>query len=776
MTQTVNPRRWLSSSRLRRFADRVLASDPGLQRLRGASQVTLSTVTAALISYLLVVMFAGGSSLSPLFGAVAALLASNAVQDARVRGRKLTTLLLFFPALISVAVAGLLSSNLLAQWLALSLIVFGAFYLRRFGPRYGAVGFLAAILFFVSSIVSSFLGFGIGQLPWIAAGIAVGLVCVYAIRFYLLPDNPRSALRRGLSAFDLQLVVNLETVSQTLADRHGDESRDRRLQREAGRLRERVSAAEGRLLAEGADISRERSDRLRLYLFDAEMSANTLWEIVWRDATSECAFPDKVRDPLLRALRELCATLRQSSGSRENVETSEAPRALQDLEEAREAAAADASDAGWSFQVRRADAAIRQLSGGLREEQGPVSTQSEGSGEEPEDEAGDDREEERDPRRGGMGERLRPTTVQGIQATLAVGLALAAGEVFSSSRPYWVVIIAFLVFAGSGTLGDTLARGFQRTAGTLTGAVAGFFLAGAVSGSLYLEGVLIVACIFLAFYMFSISQTIMMFWITVLLAVAFDILGVLGHGGILALRFYDTVLGSVIGLAVSALVFPTRPSEEFRGVTTDFLDSLEGYVRDRVRRLAGGEESRHPVERASEVESKLDAVVQNAATARRQAMVFGRPRTDLNHWMTGLLALNYYARHLAGPVGRRQRLDRGSPQSKLIQEIGDRISSNIVSLRRAISEGEECRIQDIEEPMQRLESSLTQPAEEEEDQRGREAGEYASGVTAPPLTVSPVPGQAGPANALHYLRRINRALGELAAAPAIGSGRKRRDS
>jgi hypothetical protein len=129
--------------------------------------------------------------------------------------------------------------------------------------------------------------------------------------------------------------------------------------------------------------------------------------------------------------------------------------------------------------------------------------------------------------------------------------------------------------------------------------------------------------------------------------------------------------------------------------------------------------------------------------------------------MTGLLALDYYARHLAGPIGRSQHLDRGTDQSALLREAGDRISANIGSLRRAISRGEECDIQDVEYLMQQLENRLMQ------DRRVREHPD--DGRTG----TSPDPGQTSPLDALHYLRRINRTLGELSAAPTVGGGRKK---
>lgn len=731
------------AGRTSRLVDRLLASDPGLKRLRNACRVMLVVSFAAALASP-IALFAG-VVVAPLIGGVVSLLSAMAVWDETLGGRKVTTLLLFLPASLSVAVGGLLSAVVWPQWLALAVIVFFAFYLRRFGARYVAVGMMAAILFIVASLVSSFIGFGVGDLPWIFVAIAGGVASAYVVRFYMLPDNPSNALDRGISAFDIQLGLTLEAITETLSDRRNDDERRKRLRRESDRLHERVFAVEGELLSGETDVSRERSDGLRLYLFDAEMSANALAEIVWRDVNSDPAFPEDVRRPLLRALGELYLTLRQGLAAEQTLES------LEELERAR-VEAATATPENWSFQARRTQAAIRQLAQGASEEQeeGPAAVADEDGGEE------DAAEADREPRRGGIAGKLRPTTVQGIQATVAVSAALAAGQVFSPSRPYWVVIIALVVFIGSGTMSDTLTKGFQRSVGTLGGAVAGLLLVGLVAGNMYVEIALIAVCAFLAFYAFSLSQTLMMFWITVMLAAVFDIGGMLGNG-LLTLRVFDTLLGSAIGLAVSALVLPTKPSDEFRDTVTDFLDSLEGYVGDRVRWLSGGEPKRHPVERAREVQRKLDAVVQNATVARRQALVFGRSRTDFDHWMTGLLALSYYARHLSGPVGRRERPPEGSRQSKLLREIGGRMTSNIGSLREAVSSGKEPEVREIESLMEELEEFV---GGAELDER-RPAGETSV--------------QAAPLNALHYLRRINRTLDELSSAPAIGN-RKRSGS
>ncbi len=117
----------------------------------------------------------------------------------------------------------------------------------------------------------------------------------------------------------------------------------------------------------------------------------------------------------------------------------------------------------------------------------------------------------------------------------------------------------------------------------------------------------------------------MMFWVTVVLAVAYGLMDRL-DSGILALRFFDTLVGSAIGLAVSALVLPTKTSDRICEGSAEFLDALKDYVRDRLDRLAGGgDPSRHSIEEVREMESKLREVTDSATTAKTRLWCSGAP-------------------------------------------------------------------------------------------------------------------------------------------------------
>src|SRR4051812_20768931 len=109
-----------------------------------------------------------------------------------------------------------------------------------------------------------------------------------------------------------------------------------------------------------------------------------------------------------------------------------------------------------------------------------------------------------------------------------------------------------------------------------------------------------------------------------------------------------------------------------------------------------------PVEEVRDLGGKLREVTQTADTIRKQAAVFGRSKAHLDHLMTALMALDYYARHLARPVERGTLLNGDGPQSGLLKELGECIAANVDALRESISDGEKRAMRNIEGLLERL--------------------------------------------------------------------------
>lgn len=738
MTSSAIFGRWREALEARRLMDRLRVSDPGLQRFKNAGRTTVAVAVTVLIASILI---GQKSQSAPLFGAVVGLMGLLMVNDPEPEQQKVTTALLFVPAALSATLGALLAP---VTWLSdagLILIIFLAFYLRQFGPRYVAIGMMAVIPFFFSSI----LGFKLAQLPWLFAASAIGVACAYLFRFVLLPDRPGRILRRSVSTFHVQLGMTLDSTIRIMEDGTGGEGADKKILREVRRLNGCATTAESQPAAPNFEGSEEESSRLRLYLFDAELSAHTLSRVVRRLADSTDDTPQVVRDSLLNALRALSTPLRDGVNPAGSESVSEALAALR---HSREQSSGGRKPEAWTFRARRAEAAVRQLLEGAGEEQELQETFEDS--EEEEDQEPEESES------GSLVERLKPTTIQGIQAALAASLAEVTGTLLFPSRSYWAVITAFVVFARTRSVGETFARGLERTAGTLLGVVAGFFLATAASGDLYLEIALIFVCIFMAFYLFPMSYALMVFWITAMLALLYGLLGRFS-GHILEVRLVDTLVGAAIGLAVSVLVLPARTSDEIKDGAADFLDSFGDYVRGCVERLAGGTRSKRPLDEMRELDGKLRDINQSATTVKRESTMFGRSATELDHLMTALMAMNHYARRLAAPSVSRVLLD--GRQRSLLNEIGERIATNVDALCTAITNGKEPDVRGAGGLFERLEEVFGERAASGEgDPTGSSIPDERPGY---PMITASEPGQEDALRALYYLRRINRAVMDL---------------
>ncbi len=149
-------------------------------------------------------------------------------------------------------------------------------------------------------------------------------------------------------------------------------------------------------------------------------------------------------------------------------------------------------------------------------------------------------------------------TRQAVQVGVATSLAIVGGELISPSRWYWAVIAAFVVFAGTTSRGDVLSRGWQRVVGTIGGVVAGMVLALLVGGQPLPALVLLFACMFLALYLVRISQALMAFWITAVLALLYGLIGQFSVET-LVLRIEETAVGAALGILAAFLVLPSAP-------------------------------------------------------------------------------------------------------------------------------------------------------------------------------------------------------------------------
>jgi len=142
---------------------------------------------------------------------------------------------------------------------------------------------------------------------------------------------------------------------------------------------------------------------------------------------------------------------------------------------------------------------------------------------------------------------LNQSTRQAVQVGVATSLAIVVGELVSPSRWYWAVIAAFVVFAGTTSRGDVLSRGSQRVVGAIGGVIAGMGLALLVGDRFLPALILMFGCVFFALYLVKVSQALMAFWITAVLALLYGLIGQFSVET-LVVRVEETAVGAAMGI------------------------------------------------------------------------------------------------------------------------------------------------------------------------------------------------------------------------------------
>ncbi len=170
---------------------------------------------------------------------------------------------------------------------------------------------------------------------------------------------------------------------------------------------------------------------------------------------------------------------------------------------------------------------------------------------------------------------LRPiaSTRMAIQMALALAVAFAIGYVVFPRHWAWVVLTAFIVNSGNRGRLDVAHKSVQR----VLGAAAGTIVAGLVSTHLDIDRhtmvMLMLAAVFLGMWLRPVSYGWWALFVTVVLALLQDFVGV-PASHMLWSRLEEIAVGAVIGVAAAWFVLPVRSTSVLRRRIADALAAL----------------------------------------------------------------------------------------------------------------------------------------------------------------------------------------------------------
>jgi hypothetical protein len=586
---------------LRESWDRLVASDPGLSRLRmavgGAGSLAtalgleLAAATLLGLQGMQVVLFL-------LMGGIVALLGSMPLSGVGPGTWVKVRTAVFFPVAFGVGITvGVLADG--RTDLVLSLFVamtFLAVVVRRFGIPFFFYGFMS----WIGYLFASLLGATFAILPMLLLALSIGAGWVLLLSLTVLRTSPQRTLSRTLHAFH----ARVRTVAAVCADLANIDAGDRR---DFGRWRARLHRHQRRLVEAALMIEASSGQRqalpdagsgrrLRNYALDAQLAIDALAGSIETIAISTPGRAGQAAQVAnLVARRNLAGAAHAAERFQQSLQqTGRGPgedwwpayRLTEAVSEFAALAAQvhDFSPAGLSRTDQPASGdeeadefrpAVELMMGNLPNS-GALARDITGRG--PQWLLG----------------RLSMTTRQAIQVAVAAGAAIVAGHALSGHRYYWALIAVFVTFTGAATRAESVRKAVYRMVGTLTGLVIAMLLAHVTAGHTLPMMIVIVASFFCGFYLIRVSYAFMIFFITIMVAQLYNVLGEYSNE-LLVLRLEETAIGAGIGIAVALIFLPLSTRDTVRAARNNLFTTLAQALHQIAHQLDQPADSGEPV-------------------------------------------------------------------------------------------------------------------------------------------------------------------------------------
>ncbi|MFC7061994.1 FUSC family protein [Halobacillus seohaensis] len=653
---------------------RLLASDPGRKRLNQASKATFSLISSV-FTVLIIINLTDGPELTPaIMAGISGMMGILVVNDDTNKEKKVTTLLLSLSAVGGVTFGSLLAGNAYFVSTLMIAIIFSAFYFSKHGSRYFSLGMVA----FMTVYFASFLQLPSEQFAWFYMSIFIGICYAYLYNFIILKGSVQ-LLRRSMNSFHRQANLTFRLLLEMLQDPEIDENRSKRLNYNVKKLREYAGHVSTDLNAH--DIKELwpglSTSQIKLYVFDTAMFVATLADSLQQLKRDEALETTELRKLLIRVISSLQkADVLAMDYDESNL--SKAQMAIHELKEMINKLFQQnkGEPEGWLYLLRRIESIANHVTHAALSIQ-QVKNEESPNGKYEDSKSSETSEETEKKKYYG----LEPTTKKAFQALVAGSIAIVVGYAISPVQPFWVVLTAFIVLLGTQSVGRIYLKGLQRSIGTVIGAVLGFFLAKMVTGNSELEVLLIFIVVFFAFYLLTVSYTMMSLFITMLIAFMYDLL----LGGIsfslLTARVVDTIAGAGIALVVSSFLFPTKTRDKVYETFDEYLDELETYITPYIRSFTETINIKELADQAFILDEKLQTILDESEPILQNPGT--RRHSELPRWVTIFTAINYYADHLVASSYQKNRNYPAKVQ-EVFPVLEEKIQHNIHTIQKLL--------------------------------------------------------------------------------------------
>lgn len=658
------------------------AIDPGLIRTLSAGRAALALLSIWLVLRTAVQMLPGGNNpFIPLFGVQAGMVLLLFIIDLRPSDRKVSLWLATIPFAGAIILASFLADNFWLNFLILLLLFFCSYFFRRYGARAGELALVAT--------QGYYLGFLLvpppAVFPLILVCIAFSALVVYLWQFVILPYDPVKSLHRSVNAFYHNVARGVGSVRQGLDNAQGYTPDTEILQRSLRQVHLNRRVIEGLFSAAVSPTlwSQPRLNHLQEELFKTERGLELLIEAAGKLTDQLNELPEPVLHTLIEGLSALEDHLWEMAFGEGQAQLAEIGERLQlQLQSSLEEKPAGE----WAFSLLRMGVAVRQLAQSVAKINRIETAWNESASEAPQRKLQAVSPPVFIKSQGKKaGFALHPTTILGLQAVLAAGLAMLAAYLLKMDSPSLVFWTAFVVIAGS--TGESLRRITLRIGGVIAGTLIGVALAILLPDYLPLVVLLVTISLFLSVYTLTTSYIWMVFWLNIAV-----LLGITSLGGaaleLLVLRPVSTLVGGAAAALVVAFVLPIHVQDRFITALSSFMTAVDRYIEVYVATLTGTPTTSDLKVEELNIDASYKKLEQNLPNVIYEYNPLSRAQNPLASQATSLAVLRSYVIHLNDDVGGEPGILKDSMQSNLIRSIQSQLHANVDALNQYLARGQ----------------------------------------------------------------------------------------
>jgi hypothetical protein len=650
------------------------AIDPGLIRLLTAGRAALALLSIWLVlRTALIVFYGGGNPVIPLFGVQSGMIFSLFIIDLRPAERKVSLWLATLPLAGAILLASSLAGQAWINYVILLLLFFFSYFLRRYGTRAGELALVTTVGFYLGFLLHP----KPDVYPFLVMCVLVSALVVYLWEFVIIPYDPVKYLYRSVRAFYHNVGRGVAAVRQTLEAGEGGSADIKTLPRYSKQVNRNRSVIEGLFAATVSPSlwSQSRLNELQEEMFKSERGL----EVLIAATGKLSAQIDQVPVDVLEALQEGLAALEdQVWGAAAGKQQERLAEAGELLQVRIKSNLAENVGGEWVLSLLQMGLAARQLAQSVAHIQGIEINRDARVIEAKATKSIPPSQPASFNRPGKKGRlSLHPTSILGLQAVLATGLAMLAATLLRMDSPNLVFWTAFVVIAGS--TGESLRRITMRVVGVIAGTALGVSLAVLLPNNLTLTVLVATVCLFFTIYILTISYAWMVFWLNVALMLIITSLG--GRAlELLVVRPISTLLGAAMAAFVVMFLLPIRVHNRFVAALAEFMRAVDQYVECYVASMVDSSVDGDLGDLALRIDASYKRLELTLPSVVYEYNPLSRSQSRLASQGTSLAVLKSYVTNLKEDVGAEPGSVTDANRADLMRSVQRRIHANAENL------------------------------------------------------------------------------------------------